>query len=190
MPIEIRHRDTGAVLHTVNADTLRGADLSRTDLTGADLTEADLRGAYLTKTDLTGAYLDGADLRGAYLSGANLSEAYLDGADLSGANLRGANLRGANLYGAELRGANLYGANLNEAIINEDKLSHLLARATRSDGFEFFLFALQGGSPKIKASCRWMTLAEYRAHVAEQYPDTDKARETLDILNYFEARAR
>jgi hypothetical protein len=110
MPIEIRHRDTGVVLHTVNAETLRGA--------------------YLTWADL---------------------------------------------YGATM---------------GEDKLSHLLARATRLVGFEFFLFALQAGLPKIKAGCRWMGLAEYRAHVSKEYSDTDKARETLDILNFFEARAR
>ena len=160
MTIEIRHCDTGVVLHTVNAETLRGADL----------------------TD--------ADLRGAYLIGANLSEAYLDGADLRGAYLTGANLRGAYLDEAELRGAYLTGADLTEATMGEDKLSHLLARATRLDGYEFFLFALQDGSTKIKAGCCWMTLADYRDHVVEEYPDTDKVRETLDILNFFEARAR
>ena len=170
MPIEIKHRDTGVVLHTVNAETLRGANLG---------------GAYLTGANLGGADLYGANLGGADLYGANLIRAYLYGANLNGANLRGANLSEANL-----NGANLYGANLRGATMGEDKLNRLLARATRSDGFEFFLFALQDGSPKIKAGCRWMTLAEYRAHVAEQYPDTDKARETLDILNYFEARAR
>ena len=170
MPIEIKHRDTGTVVRTVNAETLRGANLSKANLRGANL---------------RGANLYGADLRGASLTGA-----YLYKADLTRANLYGADLTGANLTGAYLYGANLYKANLNGAIINEDKLSHLLARATRSDGFEFFLFALQEGLPKIKAGCRWMTVPDYRAHVAKEYPDTDKARETLDILNFFEARAR
>jgi hypothetical protein len=155
MPTEIKHRLTGAVLHTVEADRLRGANLAR----------AYLAGAYLRGADLSGANLRGADLRGANLSGANLSEANLYGADLSGANLNG-------------------------ATIDADKLSRLLARAMRvSDGHEFFLFALQDGPAKIKAGCRWLTIAEYRAHVAANYPDTDKAkaRETLNILNYFEA---
>jgi hypothetical protein len=63
-----------------------------------------------------------------------------------------------------------------------------LACATRViDGHDFFLFALQDGPPKIKAGCRWMTIENYRAHVAANYPDTDKARETLNILNYCEA---
>jgi len=38
------------------------------------------------------------------------------------------------------------------------------------------------------AGCRWMTIPDYRAHVAAEYPGTDKARETLDILDYFERR--
>ena len=138
--IEIKHRDTGAVIATV--ETLVGANLSRADL-----------------------------------SGANLS-----GADLSFANLRRANLSEADLSEADLRRANLSGA-----IIYADKLDRLLARATRLDGHEFFLFALEGGSTKIKAGCRWMTIAEYRAHVARDYANTDKARETLRILHYFDA---
>ena len=154
MPIEIRHRDTGAVLHTVGADTLRGADLRGANLYGANLCGADLRGA-----NLTGAYLYGAGLRKA-----DLTKAYLSGANLTGADLKGATIGG-------------------------DKLSHLLARATRLDGHEFFLFALQESSPEIMAGCRWMTIAEYRDHVAKEYPDTDKARETLRILNFFEATA-
>ena len=35
--IEIKHRDTGAVLGTVNAETLRGADLYWADRAGANL---------------------------------------------------------------------------------------------------------------------------------------------------------
>ena len=73
--IEIKNRVTGAVLHTVEADTLRGADLSRAglyeaDLSGADLSRADLYEADLYEADLRGADLRGADLRGADLRGA------------------------------------------------------------------------------------------------------------------------
>lgn len=32
---------------------------------------------------------------------------------------------------------------------------------------------------------RDMAIADYRAHVANEYPKTDKARETLRILDYF-----
>ncbi|MCA2968701.1 MAG: pentapeptide repeat-containing protein [Acidobacteriaceae bacterium] len=92
--IEIKHKH-GRVLMTVDADTLRRADLS-----GANLSEANLSGANLSEANLRWA-----DLRGANLSEANLSEA----------NLRWANLRWANLSEANLSGANLRGANLSEA---------------------------------------------------------------------------
>ena len=62
----------------------------------------DLRGANLSRADLSEA-----DLRGANLSRADLSEADLRGANLRGANLRGANLRGANLSRADLSEADL-----------------------------------------------------------------------------------
>ena len=54
----------------LDAEILRGADLSDADLSGADLSGAVLRGA-----DLSGADLRGAFLRGAVLSGAVLSDA-------------------------------------------------------------------------------------------------------------------
>jgi hypothetical protein len=60
--IEIRSRD-GAVLHTVDADTLRGADLSWADLRGANLRGANLRWADLSEADLRWASLREADLR-------------------------------------------------------------------------------------------------------------------------------
>jgi uncharacterized protein YjbI with pentapeptide repeats len=81
--MQIKHRYTGDVLHTVGAD-LRGANLRGANLRGADLIGANLRGA-----DLIGANLIGADLSGADLSGANLRGANLIGADLIGANLIG-----------------------------------------------------------------------------------------------------
>ena len=150
-----------------NGGTLRGADLRGADLRGADLRGADLRGA-----DLRGADLRGADLRGA---------------DLRGANLRGANHRGADLWGADLRGADLRGANLRGAKYGGDTLAAYVTSADRRD-YEFRLFHIADGSHKVMAGCRWMTISDYRAHVAAEYPDTDKARQTLAILDYFEKR--
>lgn len=40
--IEIKHRDTSVVLHTVDANTLRCANLKGADLSGANLRGADL----------------------------------------------------------------------------------------------------------------------------------------------------
>ena len=77
--LEIKHRDTGAVLLALDAVTLSGAKLYRADLSGAELSGADLSGANLSGANLSGAYLSGADLSGAYLSGAILSGAVLSG---------------------------------------------------------------------------------------------------------------
>ena len=126
MKIEIKHRWTNEIIHSIEADTLVEAVQmlvkSRAYLRDADLSRADLRGAYLRDADLIdadlrGAYLIDADLRGAYLIDADLSGANLSGANLSGANLRGANLRGAYLIDADLSRANLSGADNAELAI-------------------------------------------------------------------------
>ena len=101
---------------------------------------------------------------------ANLREADLSGADLSGANMSRADLSGASLYG--------------------ENITRLIARADRMDGYQFMALELEGGGYKIKAGCRWFTLPEFRAHTDAEYPGTDKHRETNDILDFIEARAR
>jgi len=169
---------------------LTGANLAGADLTEANLTEANLTGAYLTEANLTGAYLNranlaGARLVGARLVGANLTEARLVGADLTGANLTQASLTKANLTWADLADANLAGAN-----VRGEMVTRVIARLNREiDPYSFVAFALQAGGVKVLAGCRWLTVAEYRAHVAADYPETDKATETARILDYIEARA-
>ena len=130
------------------------------------------------------AYLEGANLRGADLGGANLRGAYLRGADLGGADLRGADLRGADLRGADLGGADLEGVKLSTT----HTAVGLIARVTRiTDSHEFFAWRTDNGDI-IKAGCRFMTVDEFRAHVAKEYPGTPKAEETLAILDFIEAR--
>ncbi len=131
--------------------------------------KADLSDAVLSRADLSGADLSGADLSSAVLSSADLSDAVLSGADLSGAFLRGAFLRGAVLRG--------------------EKITRCFARLDRDDGYTFLAMQIAAGGVKISAGCRWFTLAEFRAHVAENYPGDDKARETLWILSSIEQRA-
>jgi hypothetical protein len=149
----------------VKAACARGADLSGADLRGADLSDAVLSGADLRDAVLSGADLRGADLSDAVLSGADLSDADLSGADLSDADLRDAVLRG-------------------------EKITRILASANRLDGYTFYAFELEAGGVKISADCRWFTVAEFRAHILAEYPDTGKARETGDILDFIEARCR
>ena len=102
--MDIKHKYTNDILHTIDADTLIGANLFRANLGGANLRGADLIGANLGFADFRGAILGFADLSGANLGGANLRGADLSGADLSGTNLNFADLRGAILRGANLRG--------------------------------------------------------------------------------------
>ena len=107
-------------------------------------------------------------------------------ADLRGADLGGADLRGAYLRGADLRGADLGGAYLGGGV----KIKSLLASAVRlNDQYQFFLWETDCGHV-ITAGCRQMTIADYRAHIAAEYPGAAKGDETSDILDYFEARLR
>ncbi len=48
---------------------------------------------------------------------------------------------------------------------------------------------MEAGGVKVLAGCRWFGLDEYRLHVAAEYADTDKAADTLEILDYLERRA-
>ena len=171
-----------AAVAWANGGTLSGANLSGVNLGCANLRGANLRGANLWRANLWRADLGAADLRNASLGVANLWGANLGGANLGGANLRHIDFGCANLFGADFRGAK-YGH------AGDDTLFARIAAAKRMDGYTFHLFRLDDGSHKVMAGCRWLTIPDYRAHVAAQYPDTDNARETLDILDYFERRA-
>ena len=173
MTIKIRNRFDGSTIHDVDAESLSEADFYRADLSGADLSGADLSWA-----NLSGANLYRANLSGANLSGANLSQANLYRADLSRASLSQANLYRANLSGADLSGAK----------IGDYEIASWLAQIRRSDSHDFLAFRLAAGGALIRAGCRTMTLPKYRQHVVTGYPDTDKARETLAILDFIEGR--
>ena len=183
---------SGADLYGANLDE---ADLSGANLSGANLFMANLSRANMSRADLRGANLYGANLSGADLARANLAWAYLRGANLYGASLDEADLYGANLSRADLSGADLSGANMSRADLSGaslygENITRLIARADRMDGYQFMALELEGGGFKIKAGCRWFTMAEFRAHTDAEYPGTDKHRETNDILDFIEARAR
>ena len=116
---------------------------------------------------------------------------WLDGkggerADLTGAILTCARLTGANLARADLTHADLTGANLTDAKISGNKtVVGLLRRATRSDGYDFFLWHCQEGF-YIKAGCRFFSLDEARAHWTATRGGTPLGDETQDILEMFE----
>jgi hypothetical protein len=121
----------------------------------------------------------GLAIRAAVKSGADLSRADLSRADLSRADLSGANLSRADLSGADLSRANLFG----------EKITRWITSATRSDGYVFHAFEMEAGGVKIQAGCRWFSPVEFRAHIAREYPGTDKAKETGRLLDLIEGRA-
>jgi hypothetical protein len=135
---------------------------------------------------LVGAGGERANLGGANLALANLARCNLARANLARANLDSANLNSANLGGANLNSANLYSANLGGAKINNDKIAiGILRRATRSDGWEFFLWHCQDGF-YVKAGCRFFDVAQARQHWIATRAETPLGDETQDILNMFE----
>ena len=91
-----------------------------------------------------------------------------------------ANLEGANLEGANLEGANLRGAKIN----NGKTVICILRRATRLDGWDFFLWHCEDGF-YIKAGCRFFTLEEGRKHWKTTRAGTPLGDESLDILAMF-----
>jgi len=74
------------------------------------------------------------------------------------------------------------------ADLDGKKISTVITRVIRSDGYEFIAFNTDAGII-IRAGCRTFSPAEYRGHIAAQYPRTDKATETTDILDFIELRA-
>lgn len=92
--------------------------------------------------------------------------------------------------GLAVRAAVTSGANLSRASLYGENITRLIARADRMDGYQFMALELESGGFKIKAGCRWFTLPEFRAHTDAEYPGTDKHRETNDILDFIEARAK
>jgi len=120
----------------------------------------------------------GLAVRWAFKTGADLR-----GADLRGADLRGADLRGADLTGADLRGADLTGAYLGGLIL-------LPARATRSDGYEYFAWTSVLGGMVITAGCReWVgedAIAQARRHCGTETSPGYRA-EALRIVAHIEA---
>ena len=87
MPLkEIKHRYTGAVIYSCEAETFREC----------------AERAVKEKVSLRGADMSGADMSGADMRGANMRGVDMRGADMSGANMRGANMRGANMSGVDM----------------------------------------------------------------------------------------
>ena len=73
--------------------------LAKNVLKSCDFSAATMKGAILTRADLTFSRFVGTDLTGADLTNADLSMVDFTGADMTGADLTGADLYGARLTG-------------------------------------------------------------------------------------------
>ena len=102
--------------------------------------------------------------------------------NLQGANLQGADLRYADLQDANLQGADLYGAYLADGV---KATAGPARRATRADGYEFFLWPTDAGW-RVKAGCRFFTMDEAWRHWEAKRGNTPLGDESLDILTMFE----
>jgi hypothetical protein len=94
---------------------------------------------------------------------------------------------GADLSGADLSGADLFGADLLGAMWRKTMLGRrgLVKYASRSDGYEFWLFDCEDGLFRVAAGCRWFTMEEAWRHWLHR-DGTDLGSETDDILVMFE----
>ncbi len=138
---------------------LKGARLSRCDLTGAvlesaDLTEASLKGALLISTNLSHAVLDETRLRRAWFLGANLRSAYLffaraqraDFSDVTapGADFTGADMQEANFSDSDLRLSNFSLTGLQLAVFVNSKLQGADFSEAEMQGTDFERAQMQG----------------------------------------------
>jgi uncharacterized protein YjbI with pentapeptide repeats len=163
---------------------LRGVQLSKSDLRCSSF-----RHSYLVRADLRGAEADGCSFEGADLSTADLSNMKAP-YEFTNAKLSHAKLFGVDLYGCDLSRTDLRSADVTGARFGKDTLKRHIASVDRSDGYTFHAFELEDGTMKVAAGCRWFTVDEYEAHIAERYPNTSLADETLAILEFLDTRWR
>ena len=198
MKFEIRHRFSGAVLFSLETESMKlcveAAVQSRVSLDYARLDGARLDGASLVGARLVEARLDGARLDGASLDGASLDYARLDGARLDGASLVGASLDGARLDGASLVGARLVEARLDGP--RGEKLTLVGLRPVLQLGplgsrCATLLAFLTDAGAYVRAGCFWGALDAFRAAVAETHgADSVHAQEYAAAIALIEAHAR
>ncbi len=68
-----------------------------------------------------------------------------------------------------------------------DKAVGLIASVERSDGYRFLAWRTDKGD-YVQAGCRFLAVTDYKMHIAKEYPNTDKAKETSAILAFFATR--
>ena len=169
--MEIKHRETGAVLFSADLPAEHDGASASARLSVAVKLAVKAR-ATLARADLADANLADAYLADANLAGADLARATLARAILARANLADANLARANLARAYLADANLAGA---KAVID----------AGTPDGWRCVGW-VRDGVLRVRVGCRDKTIPEGR----EYWSGKPDRREVLAALDYIEATAR
>jgi uncharacterized protein YjbI with pentapeptide repeats len=122
--IEIKHRDTGAVIFSSNkegntfAKALRLALILGIDIRHADISNQDLSHGYFA-----GANFNYCDLRGAIMTGGNFFHARFDRANLSKVTAHNANFMWAVMHNTCAQQADFTGSKLNNAVSMEGDFS-------------------------------------------------------------------
>ena len=211
MLCEIKHRHSGAVLSSLECESLKicveeavsahadlsYADLSYADLSYADLSYADLGSANLSYANLCSADLGSADLSSANLCCADFSSANLRYADLRHANLCCADFSSANLSSASLRSADLSYADLGSANLRYADLSSAnLGSAAFIDGgeerrgFRFFAWRNKEGITAYRGGCHtWPNIDDALAHYGDGYKGSGDKDECIGRLAFLRDEA-
>lgn len=132
-----------------------------------------------------GMNLDSSTFARATINGSNFRKASLQETVFVGTSIAGATFVEADLSGAHFDGVSLSECNMKRSRFRDDVIKGCFAATVRSDGYFFYGLALETGSYKIRAGCRWKTPEEYRQHT-EAYYLPDKIRETRLILDYLD----
>lgn len=149
---------------------------------------ANLRGHRLVACDLYGARLPNSTFNSVNLFGADLRKAVLDACDFRHASLKNAKLQGAHINGADFTYAYVNGAVLSEHPEWGDITAVALhRRATRSDGYTFYLWDTNHGF-YVQAGCRFLDWSESKKHWRTHRRKLSNPKlyeETQDILAFF-----
>jgi uncharacterized protein YjbI with pentapeptide repeats len=169
MNYEIKHRFTGAVLFSLECDSLKLC-VQAAVKAKADLRDSDLRGSNLRDSDLRGSNLRDSDLSYSDLRGSNLRDSDLRGSDLSYSDLSYSDLRDSDLSYSDLRGSDLRG-------------SKEAAQLGQPNGWHAWTYLDKEGKQRVRVGCQDKTIADGRLYWA----DKEDRREVMAALDYAEA---
>ncbi len=152
--IEIRHRESQAVILRRAAETLAEALLAGEKLLYGDLLDQDLSGADLCQCDLAGADLSGASLEGADVSVVLLLRADRRRVRINGARMLGVYFTDAEFVRGSFQVSRFPDARLWDAVLDRADLSYTRPLDGDFTGADLDRVALQKGAASLRAAER------------------------------------